>query len=56
MVCSGAGNKLNVLNLFKKYDCDGAGIGSLFHYNYLKKVETKFMSYDSDDLRISPNF
>ena len=22
-------------DLFKKYDCDGAGIGSLFHYNYL---------------------
>lgn len=52
VVCSGAGSKLNVLNLFKKYDCDGVGIGSLFHYNYLKKVETKFMSYDSDDLRM----
>ena len=52
IVCSGAGSKENVLNLFKKYDCDGVGIGSLFHYNYLKKVETKFMSYDSDDLRM----
>ena len=52
IVCSGAGSKTNVLNLFKKYDCDGVGIGSLFHYNYLKKIETKFMSYDSDDLRM----
>ncbi len=52
IVCSGAGKKSHVLNLFKKYDCDGVGIGSVFHYNYIKKVESKFMSYDSDDLRM----
>lgn len=52
IVCSGSGKKEHVLNLLKNYNCDGVGIGSLFHYNYIKKVETKFMSYDSNNLRM----
>lgn len=52
IICSGAGNKSHVLQLFEKYNCDGVGIGSLFHYNYIQKVDTKFMSYNSDELRM----
>ena len=52
IVCSGAGSKEDVLNLFKNYDCDGVGIGSIFHYNYIQKVKSKFMSYNLDKLRM----
>jgi|TARA_B100002051_G_C16631687_1_gene583607 cyclase len=52
VVCSGAGTNEDVLNLVKNYDCDGVGIGSMFHYNYLIKTNKKFMSYDSEELRM----
>ena len=52
VVCSGAGKKSDVLDLLKKFKCDGVCIGSLFHYNYIKKINSKFMSYDSDTLRM----
>ena len=52
IVCSGAGKKEDVLKLFKDFKCDGVGIGSLFHYNYLEVTNSKFMSYDSNDLRM----
>ena len=51
VVCSGAGTNEDVLNLVKNYDCDGVGIGSMFHYNYLIKNK-KFMSYDLEELRM----
>ena len=47
IICSGAGSKEDVLNLVKSSNCDGVGIGSMFHYNYIKKVESKYMSYNS---------
>lgn len=52
VVCSGAGEKKDVLDLLKNFKCDGVGIGSLFHYNYIKRVNSKFMSYNSDHLRM----
>ena len=52
VICSGAGSKEDVLNLVKISNCDGVGIGSMFHYNYIKKVESKYMSYNSNKLRM----
>ena len=52
IICSGAGSKEDVLNLVKNFNCDGVGIGSMFHYNYIKKVESKYMSYNSNKLRM----
>ena len=52
IICSGAGSKEDVLNLVKNFNCDGVGIGSIFHYNYIKKVESKYMSYNSNKLRM----
>ena len=52
IICSGAGSKEDVLNLVKNSNCDGVGIGSMFHYNYIKKVESKYMSYNSNKLRM----
>ena len=52
VVCSGAGSKEHILSLVKKYDCDGVGIGSMFHYNYIKEINSRYMSYDSDKLRM----
>ena len=31
---------------------DGVGIGSMFHYNYINKVNTEYMSYNSNALRM----
>ena len=35
VIHGGAGNKKQVLELFKKTKCDGVSISSLFHYNYM---------------------
>tara|TARA_B110000003_G_C16635238_1_gene528145 strand:+ start:1145 stop:2041 length:897 start_codon:yes stop_codon:yes gene_type:complete len=52
VICSGAGRKEHVSKLFNKYNCDGVGIGSMFHYNYINKVNIESMPYNSNALRM----
>ena len=52
VVCSGAGTNEDVLNLVKNYDCDGVGIGSMFHYNYFNKNKQKIYVIRLKELRM----
>ena len=51
IACGGAGKAEHIIQVIEEGMADAVSAASLFHYNYLKPVDTLFMSSDSDALR-----
>jgi cyclase len=52
IACGGAGKVEHVTQVIEDGLADAVSAASLFHYNYLKPVDTLFMSSNSDALRM----
>ena len=52
IACGGAGKKEHVVEVIKQGSADAVSAASLFHYDYLSRVETLYMSSDEPALRM----
>ena len=52
VICSSGAGEINHFNEVIKNGADAVSAASIFHYNYAEKVESDFMSYNKDQLRM----